>query len=154
MNGKLPFTLLCVAALTFACGPRQRNEASTGTRATAARVASESDLPLAPMFAVDVNEDVRFEFQVVNASDKKLEVKFADGRTHDWVVFDSLGNEVWRWSDGRLFTQAMQNKVLRTDDSLRYDGSWSDAPPGRYVAVATLSSANFPIERRVEFVVR
>lgn len=154
MNGKLPFTLLCVAALTFACGPRQRNEASTGTRATAARVASESDLPLAPMFAVDVNEDVRFEFQVVNASDKKLEVKFADGRTHDWVVFDSLGNEVWRWSDGRLFTQAMQNKVLRTDDSLRYDGSWSDAPPGRYVAVATLSSANFPIERRVEFEVR
>ncbi len=154
MNGKLPFTLLCVAALTFACGPRQRNEASTGTRATAARVASESDLPLAPMFAVDVNEDVRFEFQVVNASDKKLEVKFANGRTHDWVVFDSLGNEVWRWSDGRLFTQAMQNKVLRTDDSLRYDGSWSDAPPGRYVAVATLSSANFPIERRVEFVVR
>ena len=77
-----------------------------------------------------------------------------NGRTHDWVVFDSLGNEVWRWSDGRLFTQAMQNKVLRTDDSLRYDGSWSDAPPGRYVAVATLSSANFPIERRVEFVVR
>lgn len=153
MNGKLPFTLLCVAALTFACGPRQRNEASS-TRATAARVASESDLPLAPMFAVDVNDDVRFEFQVVNASDKKLEVKFADGRTHDWVVFDSLGNEVWRWSDGRLFTQAMQNKVLRTDDSLRYDGSWSDAPPGRYVAVATLSSANFPIERRVEFVVR
>src|SRR3546814_9579183 len=63
--------------------------ASTGTRATAARVASESDLPLAPMFAVDVNEDVRFEFQVVNASEKKLEVKFADGRTHDWVVFDS-----------------------------------------------------------------
>ncbi len=154
MNGKLPLTLLCVAALTFACGPRHRNEASTGTRATTTHAASESDLPLAPSLAVDVNDDVRFEFQVVNASDSKLEVKFADGRTHDLVVFDTLGNEVWRWSDGRLFTQAMQNKVLRTDDSLRYDGSWSDAPPGHYIAVATLSSANFPIERRVEFTVR
>lgn len=156
MNGKLPFTLLCVAVLAFACGPRPRNEAATGTRATTgnADAARNNALPLALSFAVDVDRVVRFDFQIINQGKKKLEVTFADGRTHDVVVLDTLGNEVWRWSDGRLFTQAMQNKVLRTSDSLRYAESWNNAPPGRYVAVATLASANFPIEHRVEFTVK
>jgi hypothetical protein len=90
----------------------------------------------------------------VNEGKKKLELNFNDGRTHDVVVLDSLGKEVWRWSKGRIFTQAMQNKVLRTSDSLTYEESWKDAMPGRYVAVATLSSANFPVTQRVEFEVR
>ena len=97
---------------------------------------------------------MRFAFAVVNEGKKKLELNFADGRTHDVVVLDSLGREVWRWSEGRLFTQAMQNKVLRTSDSLRYEESWRGAKPGHYIAVATLASANFPVTQRIEFTVR
>jgi len=47
----------------------------------------------------------------------------------------------------------MQNKVLRTSDSLRYADAWGSAKPGTYVAVATLASANFPLTQRVEFTV-
>ncbi|MBK7908622.1 MAG: hypothetical protein IPJ78_19010 [Gemmatimonadetes bacterium] len=74
--------------------------------------------------AVRVEEEVHFDFAVVNGGKKKLEVDFADGRTHDLVVLDSLGREVWRWSEGRLFTQAMQNRVLRASDALRFDEEW------------------------------
>ena len=160
MNGKLPLTLLAVAALAFACGPRTRNEASSTTRATGSANAtgtaspSPSPSPLTPSFDVAVEDGVRFAFHVVNDGSKKLEVNFNDGRTHEIVVLDSVGKEVWRWSNGRLFTQAMQNKVLRTSDSLRYKGSWTEAKPGTYVAVATLASENFPVSRRVEFTVR
>jgi hypothetical protein len=160
MNGKLSLALLCTAAIAFACGPRTRNsEVSNASTArtdvrSAAATRSTSDSPLAPSFDVDVADGVRFEFSVVNEGKKKLELNFADGRTHDVVVLDSLGKEVWRWSKGRIFTQAMQNKVLRTSDSLTYEESWKDAMPGRYVAVATLSSANFPVTQRVEFEVR
>ncbi len=156
MNGKLPLTLLAVAALAFACGPRTRNEASSTTRATgtADATGTASSSPLTPSFDVAVEDGVRFAFHVVNDGSKKLEVNFNDGRTHEIVVLDSVGKEVWRWSDGRLFTQAMQNKVLRTSDSLRYEGSWTDAKPGTYVAVATLASENFPMSQRVEFTVR
>jgi hypothetical protein len=68
-------------------------------------------------------------------------------------VLDSLGREVWRWSDGRLFTQAMQNHVMRTADLMEYEEVWRTPAPGRYVAVATLASKNYPVERRVEFTV-
>lgn len=156
MNGKLPISLLCVAALAFACGPRTRSEARSATRGgSAATVARTTNgTPLTPSLDVSIEDGVRFAFHVVNAGAKKLEVKFPDGRTHDVVVLDSVGREVWRWSDGRMFTQAMQAKVLRTSDALRYEGAWQNPKPGTYVAIATLASRNYPIERRVEFTVR
>lgn len=160
MNGKLSLALLCTAAIAFACGPRTRSEqvsSATSARAdvrSANATRNASDSPLSPSFDVDVADGVRFEFSVVNEGKKKLELNFASGRTHDVVVLDSLGKEVWRWSKGRIFTQAMQNRVLRTSDSLTYEESWNGATPGRYVAVATLSSANFPITQRAEFEVR
>lgn len=153
MNGKVPITLLCSAALAFACGPRARSEGST-TRSEPTRTANvDPASPLAPSLEVTVNDEVRFAFEVTNAGKKRLELDFADGRTHDVVVLDSLGREVWRWSEGRLFTQTMQNRVLRTSDMLRYEEAWDAPAPGRYVAVATLASNNYPVERKIEFVV-
>jgi hypothetical protein len=152
MISKVPLTLLCSAVLAFACGPRARSEAITREDASRATRANATD-PLAASLDVQVDGEVRFAFAVVNASKKKLEVSFADGRTHDVVVLDSLGREVWRWSEGRLFTQAMQNRVLRTSDALRYEEEWDAPAPGKYVAVATLASRNYPTEQRVEFTV-
>lgn len=153
MISKVPVALLASAVIAFACGPRAHNDAiapdepARVTRATAAN-------PLATTLHVSpAGEAVRFAFAVTNEGKKKLELRFPDGRTHDVVVLDSLGREVWRWSEGRLFTQAMQNRVLRTADALRYEEEWEAPAPGRYVAVATLESRNFPLREQVEFVV-
>ena len=116
MNGKVPITLLCSAALAFACGPRARSEGSTARNEPTRTAQVDPASPLAPSLEVTVSDDVRFEFAVTNAGKKKLELDFADGRTHDVVVLDSLGREVWRWSEGRIFTQTMQNRVLRAAD--------------------------------------
>lgn len=155
MNQNVPFTLVCVAVLAFACGPRPRGEASNERAPHTTRSApANADTPLAPSLAIQVEKGVRFQFEIANASAKKLELIFADGRTHDVVVLDSIGREVWRSSEGRLFTQAVQNKVLRASDSLRYRERWDAPRPGSYTAVATLASTNFPVEHRVAFTVR
>jgi hypothetical protein len=154
MNGKVPIALLCCAALAYACGPRSRNETETARSATQATLSDDPRTPLSPTLDVKVDDDVRFAFNVTNAGSKKIELQFPDGRTHEVIVLDSLGREVWRWSEGRLFTQAVQNRVLRSSDSLRYEESWRDARPGTYTVVATLASVNFPVEQRAEFVVR
>lgn len=182
MKGKLSLTLLCSAALMFACGPRTRNESVSATDVTArAAIASSSAAkqdqsddapsarnarsesatlvkhdgsPLATSLDIAVTDEVTFDFAVINQGKKKLELEFDNGRTHDVVVIDTLGREVWRWSEGRAFTQAMQNRVLRTSDSLRYEEEWKDAKPGSYVAVVTLASANYPVTQRVAFTVR
>ncbi|MBX3132172.1 MAG: hypothetical protein KF689_02140 [Gemmatimonadaceae bacterium] len=116
--------------------------------------AIDSRAPLAPSLDVAVNDGVQFSFDVTNASARKLELLFNDGRTHDIVVLDTLGREVWRWSEGRMFTQAVQMRVLRASDTLRFAESWRDPQPGHYVAVATMPARNHPVEQRVAFVVQ
>jgi hypothetical protein len=154
MNEKVPFTLVCIAVLAFACGPRPRGDSAT-ERSTARRAAtSDAHTPLTPSLDVSVEDGVRFAFQVTNESSKKLELRFPDGRTHDVIVLDSIGREVWRWSEGRLFTQTVQNRVVRSSDSLAFEEAWKDAKPGTYTAVATLASQNFPVEQRAQFTVR
>lgn len=155
MRDKVPFTLVCIAVLAFACGPRPRGDGSSERSAVKRNVPAATDAraPLAPSLEVAVNDGVRFNFDVTNASARKVELLFNDGRTHDIVVIDSLGREVWRSSEGRMFTQAVQNKVLRSSDTLRFAEQWTDAKPGSYIAVASLPSRNYPVEHRVAFVV-
>lgn len=154
MRDKVPFTLVCIAVLAFACGPRPRSEAATERDAVKRSAPVDPRAPLAPILDISVSNGVHFSFDVVNASARKLEVLFNDGRTHDIIVLDSLGREVWRWSNDRMFTQVVQSKVLRASDTLTFAESWTDPRPGSYIAVASLPSRNYPVEHRVAFVVR
>ena len=149
MIPKLPLSLLCAAALSFACGPRSRGDAP----AVRDHAAAVPGAPLAPTLVVAVGDEVRFDFTVTNVGRSAAEVTFPDGRTHDVVVLDAEGREVWRWSTGRLFTQAMQAHVVRAGDALAYGAEWERPAPGRYTAVATLASTDFPVTHRTEFVV-
>ena len=96
---------------------------------------------------------MEFAIELKNTG-KSAEVRFANGRTHEFVVVDERGREVWRWSKGRLFTQSLQTKQLRTGDVIRYAAKWDTAAPGKYRVIASLNTALHaqPVER--EFVVR
>ena len=154
MKGRIIFGFMCAAVLAFACGPRPATGDTAGSvRAAHARSAAQSGPALVSTLAVVVKKGVSLDFRVVNESTRRLEVNFPSGQTHDVVVIDSLGREVWRWSRGRMFTQTLQNRVLHASDTLDYDAEWTDAPAGKYTAIATLASENFPMEQRAEFVV-
>ncbi len=140
-----------LGVLAFACAPRPRADArrtNEAKRSTTPQIEASLDV------SANDARAVRFAFRVTNAGGGKVEMTFPSGQTHDVVVLDSLGREVWRWSEGRMFTQLLQTRVLRSADTLAYDERWSDAPAGRYVAVARLASENYPVEQRVSFVVR
>ena len=154
MKGRITLGLLSAAVLVFACGPRMgTGDGAVAVRGAHTRSSAQSGPALVSSLAVKVKDGVDMDFRVMNAGTKRLEVNFPSGQTHEVVVLDSLGREVWRWSSGRMFTQTLQNKVLHASDTLDYDAVWRDAPAGKYTAVATLSSENFPMEQRAEFVV-
>jgi hypothetical protein len=155
MKGRITFGLLCAAVLAFACGPRASTGDSAGAiRTSRARSSAPNGPALVSTLDVVVKNGVAMDFRVMNAGAKRLEVNFPSGQTHEVVVVDSLGREVFRWSKGRMFTQSLQNKVLHSSDTLDYDAVWQNAPAGKYTAIATLASENFPMEQRAEFVVR
>jgi len=100
----------------------------------------------------DANE-LRFTLNVKNNTTKMLELRFPDGQTHDFVVKDFAGKEVWRWSTGRMFTSAMRSETLKGKEDTSYEESWSSkGQHGSFTAVAILRSNNFPVETSVQFV--
>ena len=88
---------------------------------------------------VSVNSTATFTFSVTNGEDSPVELTFRSGKVADVAVTES-GEEVWRWSDGRMFTQALQTRTLDSGETVEQEFVWEDPPAGEYEAVATLAS--------------
>lgn len=158
MSSRYLIALLGAAALVFACGPR-------GPHAAESAEAQEQSQPprrhkrhagepvVSPAFDVRVSDGVDLALRLVNTTDKKVDLIFPTGRTHDFVVLDSAGREVWRWSQSRMFTGALQNRTIGAGESIEFAERWERPAEarGRFTAVAVLASENYPLERRVEF---
>ncbi len=143
--------LASAAALLFACGPwsiasqRDTDESVRHARA-------ESKAPVGSALDVRISNGVELELSLTNNTRNLLELKFPNGLTHDFVVLDAAGREVWRWSEGRLFTSAMQTRLVRSGKSTTYHTHWDpEVTNGSYVAVAMLHATNHPISARVPF---
>lgn len=148
MNRPVLASLILLAGVAYACGPRARS-------AEPERRKVVDGPPIAAALEVKIRDGIEFAFRVTNNASRKLELLFPTGQTHELVVVDSLGHEVWRWSEGRMFTQALQNRILESSATISWDAAWRfKVPPGRYVAIATLLSENKPLEERVEFEVK
>lgn len=104
--------------------------------------------------AVDVNETVTFTFTVENTGESGVDLQFRSGKRADVVVVDADTDEtVWRWSEGRMFTQALTQDTLPAGESRTIDLEWPDPAPGEYVAETELTatpgvtaSASFTVE--------
>ena len=142
--------LLVAAALAFAnASPLPSHSPDSGRRSVVrTRITGDT---IAASLDVKVGDDVKFTFHVTNSSAKRVELRFPSGQTHDVVVLDPQGREVWRWSQGRMFTQSMQNKVLGASDTLTFTETWHPDRAGSYTAVASLLSENYPAEQRAGF---
>jgi hypothetical protein len=98
--------------------------------------------------------DVRLVFHVTNRAAQRLELTFGSGQLYDFAILDSSGREVWRWSSGRMFTQALQTRLLDPNETLTFEEQWHPAGrAGSFTAVATLRSTTHPVEQRVDFTV-
>ena len=100
--------------------------------------------------AVSTNEAVAFGFTLSNAADEPVELRFRTGQAAEFVVVED-GTEVWRWSAGRMFTQALWSERLGPGESATYEATWHDPEPGAYEAVATLAATNADVEARARF---
>ncbi len=149
--------ILAIAAIALACGPHARHgDGDAHASVPSAHQPVEhplSDTTLAASAKVAVGKSVELALQVTNLAPHTVEVNFPSGQTHEFVIVDSTGAEVWRWSTGRMFTQALQNREVDANQTLSFRERWdARGQHGKYFALATLKSSNHPVEERVEFV--
>jgi hypothetical protein len=173
MNSRLLIPLCLAGAIALAWGSRSSSDAAVMPLAASARVAvapaQTIAVPRRPAVAsaagkpqitsaLHVSADakaVHFAFDLTNAGKKDLELAFPSGQQYDFAVLDAGGREIYRWGASRMFTQAFQNRMLDGGQTIRIqERADHKLAPGAYTAVATLKSANYPVEQRVEFAVR
>jgi hypothetical protein len=88
---------------------------------------------------VDGNGDrVRFTLVVENGSHEAVSVTFRDSGEADFAVVTDDGEEVWRWSEGRMFAQALQPAEFAPGESAVFEAEWPSPEPGDYTAVGEL----------------
>jgi hypothetical protein len=163
MKIRLITSLLFAGSLAFACGPRSRAEPRAFATASPVKLSArtsreapptETGLPVTSWLHVEVAQrDVKFALNVTNVGVKRVELSFPSGKSYDFVVVDSAGAQVWQWSSNRMFTQGVQTRQLVKGDTITVGEHWVPTHPGRYTAIATLNSSNFPIEQRAQFVI-
>jgi hypothetical protein len=154
MDNRIILPLLCAASVAFAAVPFSHDEKPI---ASTKHHSEELTAPIVTTFDVtrpkDDAEKLRFTLNVRNNTSKMLELRFPDGQTHDFVVKDFAGKEVWRWSEGRMFTSAMRSETLKGKGETSFEESWNTkGQHGSFTAVAVLRSNNFPVESTVQFV--
>ena len=152
MRSRLLLALLATGVAAFACGPRSHSSETTSS--VPPSMVRQENSPLATSLNVTVDDGVRLAFNVMNASAKTIELRFPSGQTHEFIVLDESGREVWRWSAGHMFTQALQTKMLDAGETMAYDDRWRpEGLRGSFTAVATLNSSSHPVETRVLFTI-
>jgi len=145
MDNRLILPLLCAASVAFAAAPFSHDEKPIAT----ARHSAERTAPIVTTFDItrpkDDADKLHFTLSVRNNTSKMLELRFPDGQTHDFVVKDFAGKEVWRWSQGRMFTSAMRSETLRGKGETAFEESWdSKGQHGSFTAVAVLAATTSP----------
>lgn len=102
---------------------------------------------------VAVNRDtVEFTFTIENAGTNPVRLKFQTGQTAEFTVHEDA-TEVWRWSDGRMFTQMRHTKTLEPTEAVDYQAAWPDPHPGEFTATATLTAIETAVEAHTAFTV-
>jgi hypothetical protein len=87
---------------------------------------------------VTVGEDVWFRLVVTNAAAEPVEVTFRDAAHADFAVLRDDGHEMWRWSAGKAFMQALQSARFEPGEEAVFEEEWPDPVAGDFTARAEL----------------
>ncbi len=90
-----------------------------------------------------IGEVVDVTIAAQNAGGDPLPITFPSGQIFEVVVRRPRGDEVWRWSHDKAFTQAVQSRTWKPGETVTYRGAWDQrdlqgrrVDPGTYEAVA------------------
>lgn len=141
----------CGLLVLVACSPQPAAD-DPAVPGEAGPVSAEPAAALVATLEADQFRDsVSFTYRVTNVSEQPVELNFSSGQSFD-VVVESGGTEIWRWSDDRLFTQAIRQVAIAAGETLSFDATWMPASPvsGSVQASAMLTSREHNAEQRLQ----
>lgn len=101
------------------------------------------------------SSSVRFVLHVTNTGEAPVELLFSSSQRYDFIVETAAGEEVWRWSDGMAFLQALSQDTLEPGGSWDMDAVWDpEGRRGQYVVTGVLTAREHELRQRTAFELR
>ncbi len=89
-------------------------------------------------FSVPYGEPLPMTLSITNANDQQVERTYNTGQRYDFVVFDTMGIEIWRWAYRTGFTQALVEVTFEPGETVTYSVVWNQQTnDGEQVAPGT-----------------
>ena len=96
-------------------------------------------------------EPVKLSLTVKNNSDHPVILPFASAKHYDFVVTRGR-QELWRWSDGKMFAMGLTSLIVGPQESRRFEVTWlqtdrdgQKTKSGLYEAVGILEIVGHPL---------
>jgi hypothetical protein len=96
------------------------------------------------------HDSVEFTLAVTNADKEPVDLEFQSGKELDIAIYED-GVKVWDWSEGRMFTQAVETQTLASGETLIYEANWDTPSRGSYTAKVCLAATNVTLVERESF---
>ncbi len=110
--------------------------------------------------AYAVGEPVNIVFTLTNPTEREIRIQFTSSQRFDFVVRRDK-TEVWRWSNGRMFSMMLTTMVLKPQSSKSHTAVWAQkdnsgrpVSPGRYEVLALLPLHQPIFSQPVPFTIR
>ncbi|MGB6369642.1 MAG: BsuPI-related putative proteinase inhibitor [Atribacterota bacterium] len=59
-----------------------------------------------------VGEPIIMTLKVFNYNEEEITFHFNNSQRYDFIIENEKGNEVWRWSEGKMFAQMLGEEIL------------------------------------------
>ena len=106
-----------------------------------------------------VGEEVEMTLRLTNCGENEATLHYVTGQRYEFIIANSeTGEELWRWSDGQAFTEALDEQVLANGEVVEYTETWDQTnsageqvPEGRYKVSAFSVGCGVPSEEPCQF---
>jgi hypothetical protein len=79
-------------------------------------------------------ESVQINITLKNNTDEEKNFEFSSGQKYEIIITDPNGAEVYKYSKGRMFTQALQYLKLPPGESQTWQETWDKKSAGNKIA--------------------
>lgn len=135
------FTILILAG----CGQEQLEQGNE--EETPNQNAQEVSANTAMETSVEINQQdqtVLFDIKIKNIGEKDYTVTFPSGQYFEIIVKDEDNEEVYKYSEGKMFTQAVETKEIKAGEQLSLHDEWAvneGIKSGTYTAIVNVRAS-------------
>jgi hypothetical protein len=94
-----------------------------------------------------IGKPIKMTLKIFNYTEEGITFHFNTSQRYDFVIEDKEGNEIWRWSEGRMFAQMLGEEILEpTNTEIIYTAEYKDRlSPGYYKVTGIFVAQDRPM---------